>query len=55
MRLVIEGLSNKLIASELGIALRTATFHVANSIKKLGAPNRTGAAVIYDRARGRAS
>jgi len=49
MRLVVDGLSNKLLAVELGISDHTAKFHVLNAIKKLGASNRTEAAVIYDR------
>jgi two-component system nitrate/nitrite response regulator NarL len=49
LRLVVKGLSNKLIADELDIADHTAKFHVLNAIKKLRAGNRTRAAVIYDR------
>lgn len=43
LNLMAEGLSNKLIAAQLGISDHTAKFHVENVIKKLGGSNRTGA------------
>lgn len=46
MTLAAEGLSNKHIATALGIADHTAKFHVSNAIVKLHARNRTHAAVL---------
>jgi DNA-binding NarL/FixJ family response regulator len=43
LELVAEGLSNKLIAEQLGISDQTAKFHVASIAGKLGASNRTDA------------
>jgi DNA-binding NarL/FixJ family response regulator len=40
LRLVAEGQSNKQIARTLGIAERTAKFHVTSLFQKLGADNR---------------
>jgi DNA-binding NarL/FixJ family response regulator len=45
LRLLVEGLSNKQIASRLEIAERTVEFHVGNILKKLGVSSRTKAAV----------
>jgi two-component system nitrate/nitrite response regulator NarL len=42
--LIVEGLSNKLLADRLGISHHTAKFHVFNTIKKLGKTTRSGAA-----------
>jgi DNA-binding NarL/FixJ family response regulator len=44
LRLVAKGLSNKLIASNLGIAEDTAKNHLKNIMKKMGADDRTQAA-----------
>jgi DNA-binding NarL/FixJ family response regulator len=44
LRLVARGFSNKLIASDLGIAEDTAKNHVKNILKKMGADDRTQAA-----------
>ena len=45
--LLAQGLSNKLIAVQLGVTDHTAKFHVDRVIKKMGATTRTEAAVIY--------
>ncbi len=42
--LVAQGLSNKLIAAELGISEHTAHYHVDNCIKKFNVGNRAGVA-----------
>lgn len=44
LRLVAKGLSNKLIAADLGIAEDTAKNHLKNIMKKMGADDRTQAA-----------
>jgi DNA-binding NarL/FixJ family response regulator len=44
LRLIVQGRSNKLIASELGIADDTAKNHVKNILKKMEADDRTQAA-----------
>src|SRR5690242_648895 len=46
IRLVGEGLSNKQIAQRLGIAERTAKFHVRQIMSKLGADNRAQAVAL---------
>ena len=46
IRLLARGLQNKEIAAELGIAQRTAKFHVGSILAKLGAGNRTEAVTI---------
>ena len=46
IRLLAQGLQNKEIAAELGIAQRTAKFHVGSILAKLGAGNRTEAVTI---------
>ena len=43
LRLLADGLSNKTIASRLGISDQTVKFHVASIVGKLGAANRTAA------------
>ena len=43
LALMAEGLSNKAIASRLGISDQTVKFHVASICGKLGAVNRTDA------------
>lgn len=44
LRLVADGLSNKLIADQLDISGHTTKFHVCNIGKKLGKPTRAGMA-----------
>jgi DNA-binding NarL/FixJ family response regulator len=44
-RLLVEGVSNKEIARALGIEVVTAKRHVGNILRKLGARNRTQAAL----------
>ncbi len=44
LRLIVEGLPNKLIAGRLGIAENTVKVHVAHLLEKLDAPDRTTAA-----------
>ena len=51
IRLVSEGLSNKQIAQRLGIAERTAKFHVRQIMSKLGADNRAQAVALATRRR----
>jgi len=46
LALIARGLSNKLIARELGIAEKTVKTHVGHVLAKLGATDRTQAAVI---------
>lgn len=45
VKLVAEGLSNKLIAQKLKISFHTANYHVEQVVKKLKQQNRAGAAV----------
>ena len=45
LALLAEGLPNKLVADRLGIAERTARYHVAQILAKLGAQSRTEAVV----------
>ena len=45
LALVAEGLPNKLVADRLGITERTARYHVAQILAKLGAQSRTEAVV----------
>jgi DNA-binding NarL/FixJ family response regulator len=48
--LLARGLSDKEIASELGMSVKTASFHAANTIAKLGAQNRAESVrVAYER------
>jgi len=51
IRLISEGLSNKQIAQRLGIAERTAKFHVRQIMSKLGADNRAQAVALATRRR----
>jgi len=51
IHLVSEGLSNKQIAQRLGIAERTAKFHVRQIMSKLGADNRAQAVALATRRR----
>ena len=46
LRGVADGLSDKEVAASLGIAKNTASNHVANILRKLGAPSRVAAARI---------
>ena len=46
LALMVEGAPNKAIARDLGIAVRTAKFHVAAVLLKLGARNRAEAVAI---------
>ena len=50
--LIARGLSNKRIALELGIAEKTVKTHVSSILRKLGARDRTQAALIAARTRG---
>lgn len=45
--LLVEGLSNKLVADRLNISEHTAKFHIANALAKLGTGSRTIAAVRW--------
>jgi two-component system nitrate/nitrite response regulator NarL len=49
LELMAEGLSNRLIASRLGISEHTAKFHVNAILDKLGAETRTEAVVLAAR------
>lgn len=49
LTLVRDGLSNSQIAGELYLSLRTVTTHVERILHKLGATNRTEAAVLAER------
>jgi DNA-binding NarL/FixJ family response regulator len=51
IRLVGDGMSNKQIASTLGITERTAKFHVRQIMSKLGAENRAQAVALATRRR----
>ena len=46
-RLMSQGLSNKLIAAQLGLSEHTAKFHVRNVCVKYGTSSRVVAAVGY--------
>lgn len=46
LRLLAEGLSNNEIAERLTLSVGTVRLHVSNVLAKLGAPNRTSAAII---------
>jgi ATP/maltotriose-dependent transcriptional regulator MalT len=50
LRLVAEGLSNQRIAEALVLSEHTVRRHVANILKKMGAPSRTAAAALAARA-----
>jgi NarL family two-component system response regulator LiaR len=51
LRLVVEGLANKQAARRLGITEKTVKTHVSNILQKLGAADRTQAAVLAVRNR----
>ena len=46
LRLVVQGLSNRAIAQEMGISHRTVQGHLANLFDKLGVNTRTEAALL---------
>ena len=46
LRLIVEGLANKEIAGRLGIGEKTVKTHVSRVLDKLGAADRTQAAVV---------
>ena len=46
LRLLVQGQSNKEIASNLNISMTTVRSHVSNILMKLGVSNRTQAALI---------
>jgi RNA polymerase sigma factor (sigma-70 family) len=46
LRLIVEGLANKEIAARLGIGEKTVKTHVSRVLDKLGAADRTQAAVL---------
>jgi DNA invertase Pin-like site-specific DNA recombinase len=47
MELIAEGKANKEISQILHISLSTTKNHITNSMRKLGAKNRTQAAMIF--------
>ena len=49
LQLVARGLTNREIADELVISVKTASVHVSHILRKLDAPNRLEAAAIADR------
>lgn len=49
-RLVVEGMTNRSIASELNLSMSTVQAHVASGMRKLGARSRTQLAVAVLRA-----
>lgn len=49
VKLIVEGLSNKLIADRLKMSEHTAKFHINNICKKLGTGSRVVVAVTYVR------
>jgi len=50
--LLLEGLSNKLIAAKLGISEHTAKYYIHQGLAKLGAPgSRVRGAVLWERRR----
>jgi len=51
LRLVVEGRSNGEIGAQLFVSRKTASVHVSNILRKLGAANRIEAAAIARRHR----
>jgi DNA-binding NarL/FixJ family response regulator len=51
LRLLARGLSNRELAAELGVSVRTVTTHIRHILDKLGVPNRLQAA-LFARERG---
>jgi DNA-binding CsgD family transcriptional regulator len=51
--LVIEGLSNKLIADRMALSEHTVKFHLRNAGKKIGTTSRTKAAIDFALGQGR--
>ena len=49
LALVARGLTNREIAAELVISVKTASVHVSHILRKLDAPNRLEAAAIAHR------
>jgi DNA-binding NarL/FixJ family response regulator len=49
LTLIARGLTNREIAAELVISIKTAGVHVSHILQKLGAPNRLEAAAIAHR------
>ena len=49
LALVARGLTNREVAAELVISVRTASVHVSHILRKLDAPNRLEAAAIAHR------
>ena len=49
LRLLARGYTNREIADELVISVKTASVHVTHTLQKLGAPNRREAAAILHR------
>ena len=45
LKLICRGLSNREIALELCVAVKTVEYHVANILRKVGAANRTQAVI----------
>jgi DNA-binding CsgD family transcriptional regulator len=45
--IVTEGATNEELAAALGITERTAKFHTANLLKKIGAPNKLKLVASY--------
>lgn len=51
IRLMMLGLTDKQIAYRMGLSSRTASFHLTNAYKKLGAHSRVGAYAAYQKLR----
>jgi DNA-binding CsgD family transcriptional regulator len=47
LALASSGLTNKQVASHLGLTVHAVKFHLAGIYRKLGVANRTAAAAIY--------
>lgn len=53
LKLLTRGYTNREIAAELSISAKTASVHVTNILRKLGASRRTEAAALAQRLAGR--